>query len=54
MTQKKVKIISYPSRVEASLVARVNKKRKEQGISWPALTRKLLKLYLRTRTENIL
>lgn len=43
----KEKMISYPSRIEKSLIKKVNQKRKKTGISWPALTRQFLLLFLK-------
>ena len=42
----KKKVIRYPSRVDASLISMVNRKRKIDELTWPRLTVRLLYLYL--------
>ncbi len=50
--EKKIEV-RYPSRVDPELIAEVNKLRKEQGITWPFLTERFLRTYLRTKNYPI-
>lgn len=37
--------VTYPSRINCLVLDRANLRRKEDRITWPSLTEKLLKLY---------
>lgn len=47
----KKKLITYPSRIESELIRKVNKVRKEHGITWQKLTRELLEAFLRVQKK---
>lgn len=52
LRSKKIKMITYPSRIEEWIVRDVNKVRKAEKLSWPQLTMRLLRSYLADRKAH--